>query len=59
VKPSCDYVGKRVDRITDTIASLHHCAQARRTFTTAEVARLSKAWRELERMLLNEGVNLG
>lgn len=59
MKPSIDYVGKRVDRITDTVYALYAGTHARRTFTTAELARLSKAWREMERMLLNEGVNLG
>lgn len=58
MKPSCDYVGKRVDRITDTIGALHHCAQARRTFTAAEAQRLIEAHKELDAMLRHEGILL-
>lgn len=56
VSPSRDYVGKRVDKVTDTIYALYAGTHARRTFTTTEIARLSKAWRELEAMLRDSGV---
>lgn len=59
IAPSRDYVGKRVDKVTDTVYALYAGTHARRKFTTAEMARLAKTWRELEWMLLDEGVNLG
>lgn len=58
MKPSIDYVGKRVDRITDTIGALHHCAQARRTFTDAEAKRLIEAHKELDAILRHEKILL-
>lgn len=58
MKPSIDYVAKRVNKVTDTIGALHHCAHARRTFTDAEAKRLIEAHQQLDAMLRHEKILL-
>lgn len=53
-----DYVAKRVNRVTDTVAALALFANARRTFTDDEGKRLIEALRQLDEMLRHERILL-
>lgn len=55
---SRDNIGKRVDRITDTIYALYAGAHARRVFTNAEAKRLIVALRQFDEMLRQEKILL-